>query len=285
MITASQIQKKIYELKDTSVKSEVLVINISDQNFEMVCFTKEPYSITRLGEISFNDAFKNEDELNQYFLQFVNDLDLSKGRFNRILINWLNKHFTLVPDSFYSADKAKELLNFNVGDIKDETVLTNEVLGDVKFVYSIPTSFKTTLDRTFPKHNIKHFGYSTIQLFFSHFQLKGADVFLNIHDQGIELCIKKDKQLLLYNMFSTKSDEDILYYLMFSIEQFKFEPGSVKLCVAANRETNDELFKTLKKYIKNVNFAISDKIIERKETFESIPHHYYFTLLNRLLCE
>jgi hypothetical protein len=285
MITASQIQKKTYELKDTSLKSDVLIINISDLSFEMVCFTNEPFSITKLGEISFNDAFKNEDELNQYFLQFVNEFDLGKGRVKKIWINWLNKHFTLVPDSFYSADKAKELLNFNVGDIKDETILTNEVLGDVKLVYSIPSSFKTTLDKTFPKHDIKHFGYSTIQLFFSHFQLKNADVFLNIHNQGIELCIKKDKQLLLYNMFSTKSDEDILYYLMFSVEQFMLDPTILKLCVAANRETNDELFKTLKKYIKNVNFAISDKIIGRQETFESIPQHYYFTLLNRLLCE
>ena len=99
------------------------------------------------------------------------------------------------------------------------------------------------------------------------------------------MCIKRDKQLLLYNIFSTKSDEDILYYLMFSVEQFKLDPNSLKLCVAANRETNDELFKTLKRYIKNVNFAVSDKIIERTETFETIPHHYYFTLLNRLLCE
>ena len=190
-----------------------------------------------------------------------------------------------MPNSFYTADKAKELLDFNIGNIENETVLTNDVLGDVKFVYSIPASFKNTLDKTFPKHDIKHFGYNSIQLFFDHFQLKNADVFLNIHNGSIELLIKKDKQLLLYNMFNTKSDEDILYYLMFSVEQFKLNTLTLKLSIAANRETGDELFKSIKKYIKQVNFVVSDKIIVRKETFESIPHHFYFILLNRLLCE
>ena len=285
MITASQIQKKFYELKESSSLNSILIINICETGFEMVTFTKEPFIITKIGEITFHDGFKNQDELSQYFLQFVNEFDLSKNNYNNIYINWLNKHFTLVPNSFYTADKAKELLDFNIGNIENETVLTNDVLGDVKFVYSIPASFKNTLDKTFPKHDIKHFGYNSIQLFFDHFQLKNADVFLNIHNGSIELLIKKDKQLLLYNMFNTKSDEDILYYLMFSVEQFKLNTLTLKLSIAANRETGDELFKSIKKYIKQVNFVVSDKIIVRKETFESIPHHFYFILLNRLLCE
>ncbi len=285
MITASQIQKKVYELKENSSSNSILVINVSESGFELVTFTKEPYTITKIGELIFKDEFKDQDELSHYFVQFVNEFDITKTNYDNIYINWLNKHFTLVPNAFYSAEKAKELLDFNIGNIENESILTDDVLGDVKFLYSIPSHFKATLDKTFPKHNIKHFGFSSIQLFFNHFQLKNADVFMNIHLQSIELLIKKDKQLVLYNMYNVKSDEDILYYLLFSIEQLKLNPLNLKLSIAANRETGDELFKSIKKYVKQVNFVVSDKIILRKEAFESIPHHYYFNLLNRLLCE
>ena len=78
---------------------------------------------------------------------------------------------------------------------------------------------------------------------------------------------------------------DVLYYIMFSIEQFELNPLTLKLFISANRKTDDGLFTALKKYIKHVDFTVSDKLIVRKEAFEQLPHHYYFSMLNRLLCE
>ena len=110
-------------------------------------------------------------------------------------------------------------------------------------------------------------------------------MFLNVHEQQIELLIKKDKKLLLYNVFNTKSDEDVLYYLLFSIEQFNLNPLTLKLAFSGNRSTGDELFKAIKKYLKYADVVVSDKIIKRKDVFETLPHHYYFSLLNSVLCE
>jgi hypothetical protein len=285
MITASQIQKKLFELNDQTTANAVLVINISENGFQMATFSKEPFTIGRIGEIMFEEALKDPVELGHYFSQFVGEFDLGKKNYDSIYLNWLNKHFTLVPDSFYTPAKAGELLDFNIGHSPGESVSTNDIVGEAKLVYSMPDELKSRLDKLFPKHDLKHFGHTSIQLFFTHFQLKNADVFINIHSQHMELMIKKEKQLLLYNLFDIKSDEDILYYLLFSIEQFNLNPLTLKLSIAANRETNDELFKAIKKYIKLVSFVVSDKMIQRKETFESIPHHFYFILLNRLLCE
>ena len=199
-------------------------------------------------------------------------------------MNWLGNHFTLVPSSFYNADKAKELLEFNIGSTTDELTFTNDI-NDIKLIYSVPAELKNTLDKTFPNHNFKHIGYGSLKLFFTHFQLKNADVFINLHNGQTEVLIKKDKQPVLYNIFKTQSDEDILYYVMFSIEQFELNPATLKLFISANRKTDDSLFTALKKYIKHVDFTVSDKLIVRKEAFEQLPHHYYFSILNRLLCE
>jgi hypothetical protein len=91
--------------------------------------------------------------------------------------------------------------------------------------------------------------------------------------------------LVLYNVFNTKNDEDILYYLLFSLEQFNLSPLIVKLALSGNRATSADLFVAIKKYVKQADFVVNDKIIIRREIFETLPHHYYFSLLNRVTCE
>jgi len=284
MITSAPIQKSNYSLKLDSYKSEVLVLTLSYNGFELAEFSKAPYIITKIADLNFTHAIKDVQEMNNYLIQFISEHNLNKQHFQQILINWVGNHFTLLPTSFYEPEKARDLLEFNIGKNPEESVITNDV-EDIKLVYSIPNEIKSTLDRLFPSHNLKHIGYSTVKLFFNHFQLKNAELFLNIHNGQTEIVIKKDKKPLLYNVFNTLSDEDILYYLLFSVEQFNLNPNSVKVAIAANRETSDTLFSAIKKYIRNVEYAVSDKLIIKKEELEKLPHHYYFTTLNRLLCE
>ncbi len=284
MLSTTDIQKNVIELKVEKLPSEVLVINLSYHGFEVVSFTKSPYTITKIAESVFKEPVKHADELSDLLLQFVSENNFNKENYKSILVNWLGNHFTLVPASFYDADKAKEMLEFNVGGTNGELTFTNDV-NDIKLIYSVPAELKNSLDKTFPNHNFKHIGYSTMKLFFTHFQLKNADIFLNIHQGQTEILIKKDKKPVLYNMFKTQSDEDVLYYLLFSVEQFELNPTTLKLFVSANRATTDNLFTAIKKYVKHVDFTVSDKIIVRKEAFEQTPHHFYFSALNRLLCE
>lgn len=284
MLTATEIQKKVTELKQEKPVSEILVANLSYHGFEFVSFTKAPYTITKIAEAVFKEPVRHADELSDLFLQFTEENGFTKGKYKNSLVNWLGDHFTLVPASFYDADKAKEMLEFNVGGILGESIYTNDV-NDIKLICSVPTELKNAIDKTFPNHNFRHIGYSSMKLFFSHFQLKNADVFLNIHNGQTEVLIKKNNKPVLYNMFRTQNDEDILYYLLFSVEQFDLDPSTLKLFVSADRPTTDNLFTAIKKYIRNVDFTVSDKVVVRKEAFEQIPHHYHFSALNRILCE
>lgn len=284
MITSAAIQKNNYSLKLDSYSSEVLVLTISNNGFELAAFSKAPYTITKIADINFELTVKDSNELNDYLLQFISESGINKQTLKTIYINWTGNHFTLLPASFYDPEKVSDLLEFNIGKTHEETIITSDV-NDIKLIYSIPGAIKSTIDKLFPSHNLKHIGYSSIKLFFNHFQLKNADMFLNIHKRHTEILIKKDKKLLTYNLYNTNSDEDVLYYILFSVEQFNLNPSSVKLAVAGNKETSSELFNTLKKHIRNIDFAVNDKLLIRKEELEKLPHHFYFTTLNRLLCE
>lgn len=284
MITAVSIQKTHYQLQLDVIKSESLVLTLSDSGFELAEFSKSPYVISQIASWKFESAIKNDTELATVLIQFATEYHLTSRPFSSVAVNWIGSHFTLLPSSFFEAEKVSELLEFNIGKNQDERIFTNDV-GEIKLVYSIPSEVKNALDKLFPSHQLKHIGYSTIKLFFNHFQLKNSDLFLNVHNGQTEIIIKKDKQPLMYNVYSTLNDEDILYYLLFSIEQFNLNTISMKLSIAANIPTSASLFTAIKKYIRNTEFAVSDKLIIRKEELEKLPHHYYFNTLNRILCE
>src|SRR5438105_3070802 len=124
MLATSTIHKNLIELKLEKAQADVLVINLSYYGFELAAFTKSPHTITKIAETTFKDPIKHADELSDAFLHFVDENNLQKQNYKTILVNWAGDHFTLVPSSFYDAEKAKEVLEFNIGEIKNELVFT-----------------------------------------------------------------------------------------------------------------------------------------------------------------
>jgi hypothetical protein len=77
-------------------------------------------------------------------------------------------------------------------------------------------------------------------------------LFLIINDGLIEIAAKSNNNLLFYNVFSFENNEDVLYYLLFMMEQFSLNPLSTRLLIGGQVQTNDSLIISIKKYIKHV---------------------------------
>ncbi len=69
---------------------------------------------------------------------------------------------------------------------------------------------------------------------------------MNIGDGFIELAAKEKNELVFYNVFNFENNEDILYYLLFMMEQIQLNPLQVKLSVAGQRAVSDDLIKSIK---------------------------------------
>jgi hypothetical protein len=142
----------------------------------------------------------------------------------------------------------------------------------------------THLEKVFPNSSIRHSGAVNLSLFFSQHSLIQKNLFLNISEGSIEISVKEGNELLFYNVFNFQSDEDVLYYLLFTMEQLQLNPLHVKLAIAAQKDVSDDLIKNIKKYIKQVDLCVSDASVNLKGELASLPKHYYFTLLNQHLC-
>lgn len=214
----------------------------------------------------------------------VNDYLLHRKKFEKVNISFLNSEFTLVPDAFASESDAKSVLTFTTGSTQIKRALQHS-LKNFRFCYSVDLELIGFFEKTFPNASVRHAGAVNISLFFSQHSIVNSDLFLNIGDGCIELAAKQKNDMIFYNMFNSESDEDILYYILFTMEQFRMDPLNTKLAIAGQRSASDDLIKNIRKYIRHVAFSVSNPSVVMKGELSTLPGHYYFTLLNQHACE
>ena len=213
----------------------------------------------------------------------VNNHQLLRENYQNIFVAVLNQQFTLLPEAFYSKETAKELLQFAGGGEVQQ--VNQHHVHDIRFCFGMEQELVSYLERTFSNAVIRHAGAISIDLLFSHHSLASADVLVNINGGLCEIAARKENALIFYNVFSCETDEDFLYYIMFTLEQLGFDAALVKTGIAADRLVTDPLLSTLKKYLRHLQFCTPDPSLKLSGELAPIPNHQFFTLLHQHQCE
>jgi len=258
-----------------------LYLLIEEHSIEAALFNDGNTALYEICSLDFVPEKKNASQIIDELGYFLSEFGILKHQFNHVSVQVLNRLFTLVPQA-YSDPNLKGLLEFNTG-LKDiKTIQTNLVNNSVYFTYTYDLELLAFIEKTFSAAKIDHVGAASIDLFLNLPYFKNSDVLLNFHQFSIELIIKSNNDLLFYNIFKYDTNEDVLYFLLFTIEQFQLNKETLRLQIAGNKQTNNELFDLVKKYIRNVNF-VSSKALDK--TVDELPNHFYFSILNKHLCE
>ncbi|MDP3557805.1 MAG: DUF3822 family protein [Bacteroidota bacterium] len=265
-------EKDAYSLS-LFISHNSLIYSISDENFKNVNELRHIEFLNIPGGGTF--AEKIEMLLNNY--------QIPQKKFDKILISVSNKEFTLVPEAYSNQNDLKEFLKFSTGVTEVKNPLIHSI-KNVKFCYLFDQDLIQYLEKTFSQAIIKHSGAINIDLFFGNHSLINSNLFMSLNDGLLEIMAKDKSDLLFYNTFSYENNEDVLYYLLFMMEQFNLNPLQVKLFICGQVQTNDALVLSIKKYIKHVNFGIHDSKIKLEGELSKLPLHHYFTVLNQHLC-
>ncbi len=220
----------------------------------------------------------------EHLMNAIRHFQFLKKKYQHVYVNYFDPQFTLCPGTFYKPESSRSILEFNAGTVADKLVLTDDINADIKLIYAIDEILKSTLDQLFPHHQLKHTITVLSRLMMQTEELIKEDVLLVVHANYIEIIVKQDHKLMLANQFSIKTQEDVLYYVLFILEQYQLNPVTVNITLAGNIETTSVLISSLKKYIKNIRLAIGHKNINWSAVNGS-PQHFNYTLLNRLFCE
>lgn len=257
-----------------------LYLKIGDNSISAAIFGSNG-KLHEVCETIFASNPKNNDSQINELNFFLKDFDILKHSYSHVSVQILNRKFTLAPVAFAEKNIA-ELLTFNLGENHGSSIQKNLINSSICFAYACQQELISLTEKIFNTAVIKHTGASTIDLFLKLAPFKNQDLFLNIHGNLIELVIKKNNELLFYNIFKWDNNEDIVYFLLFTMEQFGLDPAKASVTIAANMPVTHELFVFIKKYVRNIQFFISRSIDIKTD---DLPNHFYFNIINEHLCE
>lgn len=218
-------------------------------------------------------------ELQQLFEKHA----IPTAHFAEVIVIHRNKLFSLVPKSLFHVDELANYLKFNARILANDHIAYDELEEhEVVNVYVPFVNINNYIYELFGAFTYKHHGTVLVQSLLSeHLGAKEPIVYVHVFEKEIDITVISNKKLLFFNNFEYETQEDFLYYLLFTLEQLQLDTETVDLKLLGAIEQDDALYKVCYEYVKRVAvfYPSSDFVIPlATKELETID----FTVLNAL---
>lgn len=197
---------------------------------------------------------KKEFQIKEQIQQFLSDHQLTETEFDEYSLSWFSPSSTLVPMNVFGASSAVDIFHA----CYTKPVVTNDIdynrIAELSLVnvYDIPLWVKSFFVIRYPRIVLQHEGSVFLRGIFatSSFPLS---VHIVLHQQHFILTIVKHNRLLFYNIYECGNENDLLYYLTFSLQQQNLTREEGNLFIYPSEEAGDELFNNTLSGIAKIN--------------------------------
>ena len=210
---------------------------------------------------------------------FSNDDYLSQN-FKSKSISFVNFANTLVPFELYEKKDKENLFALN-HELNDEVLLEDNLREEIINLHAVPKLFFQTIKNILPEAALRSQSSILINNF-TNLNLKVETMFLYLKDSFVNIVVTKGKNLLFQNKFNYVTKEDLLFYVLFSIQELNFSNEDINTIVYGNVTKNE--FNILYDYIRNIKYGNKLKDISCSNEFNSIENHCYSILYRQFLC-
>ncbi len=170
-----------------------------------------------------------------------------------------NQSFTLIPLDLFKKEYTPRYLQLAKGiQLTDEEEIhtyTHEDLGIVN-VYCSDRELYNWLSDTYPlvEMNFKH---KTSQLIeFGVVTSKAQTAFLHFGNQYFTMVITANGTLKFCNRFAYKTSQDLVYYVLFTMNELEIEPDEIILRLNGDISESSTDFELLNQYLPNVKINL-----------------------------
>ena len=209
-------------------------------------------------------ATDNFHSISQNLETFLSDHEIDTHSFASITFCVSAPRFTLIPDILYEQGAGAGILANTCRLMNNDRVFSDFLShSDAVLIYALADSFHEGLQGANQNVRIIHFGYAFNSLA-TKMSNTATDLFLaSISDSFAELMIFRNNRLIFYNQFPHDVPEDLLYYILFVLEQNRILAPEVNLQIVNQTDNNlSSLKKLLSTYIGSVE-EISYKVNPR----------------------
>lgn len=168
-----------------------------------------------------------------------------------------NNRHTFVPSEIYQEDEKSQYLDFLGLTNDDFIVLADYIkLADMYNVYAVSKDEYEILRNTHENLKIQHASSVLVESLIKDNMERTdiARVYLNIKEQNFDMTVLKGCNLLFNNNFHFKTQEDFLYFLLFTLEQLHLEAESVPVYFMGMIMEDSKLVELTSRYVRDIRF-------------------------------
>lgn len=179
--------------------------------------------------------------------------------------------YSIVPTEFIGETDLKEFLKFNIKTLTSDYIAQDCIMKNEAQILYIP--YININNYFFEKFGSFSY-YHSIGKWIDYCRVQNTNehqLFVNLEHRIFDLLVLKNKQLILANSFEYRSKEDVLYYILFTMEQLDLDVESVPLILSGDIESNSDLYKYLYQYIRYIEFIKTDKL-KINQIKNELPH-------------
>ncbi len=199
--------------------------------------------------------------------------------FNKIRIVCQTSKNVWIPYRLYDATKNRDYLSTTNAIHSSETIIANtsEKL-DAENIFAYPLHVHSGLKVVMPKAMFVTPSQVLAEYAFDIASLKTNTMILCKRNDACDFAVFKGNEFTLSNSFSYSTPEDMIYFILNTLQQTGINSGEVCLLITGE-EFSDKELSLLQKFIKEVSFAnVKESIIVDKE-FETMNLQKYFMVL------
>lgn len=169
-----------------------------------------------------------------------------------------NQSFTLVPVDLYKKEYSSLYWQLAKGKLvsDDEEIHTykHESLGIVN-IYGSNRQLYNWLSNTYPLMDIT-FKHKTSHLIdFAVFSSKAQTALIYFGNHHFTMVITANGILKFCNRFVYKTSQDLVYYILFTMNELEIEPDEIFLKLCGNINEQSEDFQVINQYLNNVKIS------------------------------
>lgn len=248
-----------------------LSIELSEKSISYCIVDKNKYRCYLL----FSQNYESQN-----LLKILNKDEFITREFLSKSISFVNFPNTLIPKELYNEKDKKNIFSVN-HSLTNEELVTDELKSKIINLYAIPNTIFQTVKNVIPEAIIRSNSSILINNFLSLNNLQET-MFLFLKDSYINIVVTKGDGLIFQNKFEYQTKEDLLFYVLFSIQQLNFSNEDINTVIYGN--ISKEEYNILYQYIRNIKFGNKLKDISCSNEFNNIEDHCYNILYRQFLC-
>lgn len=215
------------------------VIRLSETSVTITEVLSSSSEITRSEGTSFDS--KRSIDLKTQFSDFLKNYLINTNATETTLA-WCAPNSLLIPSQVFTVESLKSYLKFVFGEKENDLPADYNRLSELDMVnvYSIPDWVKSAAILNIPTVIIQHDVSFLLRGLFQGATFKPQG-YIVVYESYFLFCIIKHNQLIFINHFDYQSEEDMLYYVSYTLQQLYLMQAQMEILLAAGFEEMEEI--------------------------------------------